>query len=140
MEELIISLVFNAVFIAVALIYFFTVKPRWIDKLEEKIPEYMAGVGSSLMASAKGTIMGIASGESRGKKALMKAATSDLIEQSNPILATVLKQFPSVGELIADNPNLLPIALNMLGKMNLGNSNGGGGEIGSYADGLNKYK
>lgn len=136
-----IELVLNLVFLSVALMIIYFIQPRWLKKQMEQLPEYLELFGSQVTKSAKGILMGTASGDARGKKAVLKAVAEDMIDQSNPVLSTALNAFPAVKELLIDNPNLVPIALTMLGNFNLGGNGSGKGQSSpnDFAQRLKEY-
>ena len=77
--------------------------------------------GASVVA---GTLQRQAAGQNSADARGEKAVTKALIKDSNPLLGLALDKFPSLSKALTDNPNLLPIAARMLGKLG---SQGNGG-------------
>lgn len=73
------------------------------------LEELMEPVVVGLQKRIYGAIGGIASGETRGMKALEKAAAEDLISGAHPLASTILDKLPSVKKLLQDNPGLLAL-------------------------------
>lgn len=101
-------------------------KPSALAMTSQAFAEIIA---RSMMAQAKGFLMGLQSGETRGKQAIAGDVVQDSLGASP--LAAILGSFPSLKKSLRRNPQLLDLAMGMLTK---GNSGGGGSSNNGHSD------
>lgn len=102
----------------------------------DSISERMA---SKIVASAKGTLLGMQGGDAKSIQALEGDIVNDLTAQKSPAIAAVLEQFPSVKRRLMKNPQLLDLAMPYIMKMTAGAAGGpsnGNGSSRSGSDNL----
>ena len=99
--------------------------------------------GHKIVAHAKGTFMGIQSGEAKNVAKLEGAIASDMLTLNNPLAAGILESFPALAKHLRKSPSLIPLAERLLssfakkqGPEGPESSNGGG----DYAAQLALYK
>jgi len=92
-----------------------------------------------LVSSLKGTFMGVQSGARRGEDALQGDFLGDVATQANPTLGALLNSFPAVKRRLGKNPELIPAAMQLIGKLFPGGSaQGGNGSKSDAADRISK--
>ncbi|GAH92970.1 unnamed protein product, partial [marine sediment metagenome] len=95
-------------------------------------------VGSSVATQIKNTFTGEALLTQRQEKGILKDIAQDQLEQSNPLIAMILQQFPTLQKRLLKNPALLPMATEALKK--LGGDHHESGESINYGQALSRYK
>jgi len=82
-------------------------------------------VARAVMARAKTTFMGQASGAIRQEKAVDGAIAEDVARASHPLAGTLLDAMPELRKTLRKNPQLLDFALSKLGGMMANKESGG---------------
>lgn len=95
-------------------------------------------LGRAIIAQAKTTLMGQASGQVRAGQAIDANITDDLLS-TNPLASTLLGQFPSLRKTLRRNPQLADMAIAALARR-FGGNNGGRGFDGSGAVSSPKFQ
>jgi len=72
-------------------------------------------VARSIVAQAKGTFMGLKSGEVRAERAVEGAIAEDVARSAHPLAGTLLDAMPELRKTLRKNPQLLDFALSKLG-------------------------
>ena len=94
---------------------------------------------------AKGTLLGMQSGDSRLEKAMQADIVKDMATAESPILAGLMSAFPTLGRRLAKNPAALQILPSLLSKLGIntagGRRAGGNGDrsLSDYGSQLKKY-
>lgn len=82
--------------------------PSLIENLKTGVvTDLIDGVVNKLKMSFMGQKGGLASGESRNRARLLEAAGSDLMNQMPAWLKLVMRQFPSIAEMLQEEPGLI---------------------------------
>ncbi|GAI05443.1 unnamed protein product [marine sediment metagenome] len=99
-------------------------------------------VGSSVATQIKNTFTGESLLAQRQEKGILQDMAKDQLEQSNPLIAMILQQFPTLQKRLLKNPALLPMATEALSKLGkgAGGDHGRSGESIDYGQALSKYK
>lgn len=98
---------------AVSLWIIFIYSFRRVNRLEAALLDFPEALGESIKMS----ILGFKSGRAKQEKVVGKALMKDLVNQQSPILGFLMDQFPELGNLLQENPQLIPIAIQYLGKL-----------------------
>ncbi|GAH94224.1 unnamed protein product [marine sediment metagenome] len=95
-------------------------------------------VGSSVATQIKNTFTGESLLTQRQEKGIINDIAKDQLEQSNPLVAMILQQFPTLQKRLLKNPTLLPMATEALKKLG-GDHHESGASI-DYGQALSRYK
>lgn len=77
-------------------------------------------IASAIVASAKGTLMGMQSVDSKNARKLESDLMLDMATAQSPIIGMLLKQFPTVAKRIQKNPEMLPYVQQLMSKISSG--------------------
>lgn len=118
--------------------YFESPDPETPSEFAKLIDAGAQVLSSRLVASLKGTFMGVQSGAKRGEDALQADFLGDAVSMQNPIAGAILNAFPAVKRRLGKNPELIPTAMAMLSKILPGGSAQGGNGKSDMADRISK--
>lgn len=96
-----------------------------------------------LLASLKGSELGLRSVEAKNLSRLEGDITQDETTAANPLLGALLSNYPSVAKRLAKNPQLLPLIQGVLAKSSLKGPAGQGGRDGrssTFEQELNSWR
>ncbi|GAH92555.1 unnamed protein product [marine sediment metagenome] len=96
-------------------------------------------IGHEVANQIQNTFKGEALVEGRQEKRILNDIAKDRLEQSNPLIATILQQFPTLQKRLLKNPALLPMATEVLSKVGKGDHHESS-ESTDYGEALSKYK
>jgi hypothetical protein len=76
------------------------------SEFETIVAEISSNLAQSITMHIKATLMGMESGAKRNQKAVERAIMQDIVGQQNPLIAMAMKQWPTLGKKMTENPNL----------------------------------
>lgn len=103
-------------FIATIKLYFEPAGPDQQSQFAQVTEAISKQFASSIVSSAKGSLLGMQSVDARNIQRLQSDITMDLAQQQSPMLGMILKQFPSAAKRLQKNPELMPYVAEIMGK------------------------
>ncbi|GAI50312.1 unnamed protein product, partial [marine sediment metagenome] len=97
-------------------------------------------IGHEVASQIQNTFKGESLVEGRQEKRILNDIAKDQLEQSNPMVAMILQQFPTLQKRLLKNPALLPMATEVLSKVGKGGDHHESSESTDYGKALSKYK
>lgn len=87
-------------------------KPSALAQMTEAMSVQAA---RAIAAQMKMTFMGKESGDARAQKGIAADIGEDMLQMSNPMIASLLQSFPTLRRTLRRNPGLMDIALSAFG-------------------------